>query len=263
MIAGRTKTYFLSDLHLGAAYLTHPLERERILADFLLSIADDAKRLFLVGDVLDYWFEYRTVVPRGHTRFLGALARLADSGVEVTWMIGNHDIWLFDYLRDELGIKVIDGSIDTVIDGRRFFISHGDGLGTLQPGFRLIRSIFRNRFCQRLYAALHPRWTVGFAYWWSAKNRDFDPSRPPAFEGELRENVEGWARAYAADHPETDYIVLGHHHVMVDEAITERCRLVILGDWIYNYSYAVFDGSTLKLEQFDRAKRLFNDNSHC
>ena len=116
----RTKTYFLSDLHLGAAYLNRPHDRERMLARFLDGIAGDAARLYLVGDILDYWFEYRTVVPRGHVRFFGALAKLADTGVEIIWLIGNHDIWMFDYLRDELGVRVIDGSVETVIDGKRF-----------------------------------------------------------------------------------------------------------------------------------------------
>lgn len=261
MTERRTKTYFLSDLHLGAAYLGDQKERERMAAEFLRSIAGDAARLYLVGDILDYWFEYRTVVPRGHTRFFGALAELADSGVEVTWLIGNHDIWMFDYLRDELGIRVVDGNVTADIDGKRFFISHGDGLGRLEPGFKVIRSVFRNRFCQKLYAAIHPRWTAGFAYRWSASNRDYDANCAPQFSGELRENVEDWAKGYVAEHPETDFIVLGHHHVMVDEPVGNRCQLVILGDWIYNYSYAVFDGEKLLLKQYDSAITRFNNYS--
>lgn len=254
----RTKTYFISDLHLGAAYLDKPHERERMLADFLASIADDAAHLYLVGDILDYWFEYRTVVPRGYVRFFGALASLADAGVGITWLIGNHDIWMFDYLRDELGIEIIDGSIVREIAGRHFFISHGDGLGKLEPSFRFIRSLFRNRFCQRLYAAIHPRWTVAFAHRWSASNRGYDVSSKPVYDGQLRHTVETWAAGYVAANPDTDYIILGHHHVMVDEAVADGCRLVILGDWIYNYSYAVFDGEKMELKQFDRALWRFN-----
>lgn len=260
-MAKRTKTYFLSDLHLGAAYLDRPHDRERILAEFLHSIADDAARLYLVGDILDYWFEYRTVVPRGHVRFFGALASLADAGVEIVWLIGNHDIWMFDYLRDELGVKVVDGSICEVIAGKNFFISHGDGLGKLKPGFRFIRSMFRNRICQRLYAAIHPRWTVGFAYSWSSSNRGYDPSDKPVYEGELRDQVESWAKDYVKHNPKTDYIILGHHHVMVDEALGDKTRLVVLGDWIYNYSYAVFDGENLRLEQYAMAVTEFNNYS--
>lgn len=261
-MSGRTKTYFISDLHLGAAYLDRPHDRERVLAEFLNEISADAARLYLVGDVLDYWFEYRTVVPRGHVRFFGALAALADAGVEITWLIGNHDIWMFDYLRDELGVKIVDGSINEIIEGKNFFISHGDGLGKLKPSFRFIRSLFRNRLCQRLYAAVHPRWTVAFAYKWSSSNREYDPKIVPVYEGAIKNSVEEWAESYMSSHPDTDYIVLGHHHVAVDETLDNGARLIILGDWIYNFTYAVFDGQSLILKQFARAASEFNKNLH-
>lgn len=252
------KTYFISDTHLGAAYLDRPQLRERMLVEWLDGIASDAESLYLVGDILDYWFEYRTVVPRGYVRFFGALARLADSGVRITWLIGNHDIWMFDYLRNEIGIEIVDGSIVREIDGKVFFISHGDGLGKLKPSFRFIRTLFRNRFCQKLYSAIHPRWTVGFAHSWSAHNRAYDATKIPQYEGELQNNIERWAEGYIKEHPETDYIILGHHHVVVDKDINGRCRLVILGDWIYNYTYAVYDGKNVVIKQFDRASSLFN-----
>lgn len=253
-----SKTYFISDLHLGAAYLDRPHDRERIIADFLDSIADDAREIYLVGDILDYWFEYRNVVPQGHVRFFGALARLADRGIKITWLIGNHDIWMFDYLRNELGIRIIDGSVTTEIDGRHFFISHGDGLGRQQASFRFIRSLFRNRTAQKLFAAIHPRWTVSFAYRWSRSNRNYNPALPPSYDGEIKASVENWAESYLKDHPDTDFIILGHHHVMVEKTIAPHTKLVVLGDWIYNYSYAVFDGKNLYLKQFDRAFREFN-----
>lgn len=146
----RSTTYFIADLHIGAKYITDPRDHERRVVDFLRSIKDDAKTLYLMGDVLDYWFEYKKVVPRGYIRFFGALAELADAGVEIIWFVGNHDIWLFDYLRDEIGLKVVDGVEIREIDGKRFFLSHGDGVGRIRPGFRIIRSLFRNRFCQWL-----------------------------------------------------------------------------------------------------------------
>lgn len=257
----RNNTYFISDLHLGAAYLDRPHDRQRAVVAFLDSIAGEAKRIYLVGDILDYWFEYHNVVPRGFVRFFGKLAELADSGVEIIWMIGNHDIWMFDYLRNEIGMKVVDGSITETIDGKKFFISHGDGLGRLPASFRFIRGLFRNRFCQRLYAAIHPRWTVGFAYWWSSSNRDYSPSRVPAFDGKLRESVIDWCWEFVSVHPDVDYIVLGHHHVMVDEPIGDHTTLVILGDWIYNFSYAVYDGTKLELKQYASAENEFNKNS--
>ncbi|MBR5745314.1 MAG: metallophosphoesterase, partial [Muribaculaceae bacterium] len=115
----RSTTYFIADLHIGAKYITDPRDHERRVVDFLRSIKDDAKTLYLMGDVLDYWFEYKKVVPRGYIRFFGALAELADAGVEIIWFVGNHDIWLFDYLRDEIGLKVVDGVEIREIDGKR------------------------------------------------------------------------------------------------------------------------------------------------
>lgn len=244
-------TYFISDLHLGASYIGDRIERERKIVELLERMGEDAESLYLVGDILDYWFEYKTVAPRGYVRFLGVLAKLADQGVKITWLIGNHDIWMFDYLSKELGIEVVDGNMIREINGKKFFISHGDGLGRQKASFRFIRWLFRNRTAQKLYSAIHPRWTVGFAYWWSAKNRDYDAKRVPLYDGEIRENVEAWAKAYVADHPDVDYIVMGHHHVMVEEAIDEKTKLIILGDWIYNFSYGIFDGKNFVLKQFE------------
>lgn len=244
--------YFISDMHLGASYLPDARAHERRVTAFLHSLRGHAGALYLVGDVLDYWFEYRTVVPRGYVRFFGELAALADSGVSITWLTGNHDIWLFDYLRDEIGIEVVDGAITREINGKHFFIAHGDGLGRTSASFRFIRSLFRNRLCQKLYSAIHPRWTIPFAHRWSAGSRGYTPGQSAAWDGPMRNNVEAWAKTYAAEHPDTDYIVLGHHHVAVDEAVPgSRCRLIILGDWITHDTYACFDGTSLKLEKFE------------
>ena len=134
------KTYFISDLHLGAGYISDGRAHQQRVVRFLDSIADDADELIMLGDVLDYWYEYRTVVPRGFTRFFGALARLADRGVKITWFLGNHDIWLFDYLRDEIGMRVVDGSEVREIYGRKFYMAHGDGVGRLPASFRTQRA---------------------------------------------------------------------------------------------------------------------------
>ena len=152
--------YFISDLHLGATYLKEPLDYERRVVKWLKSIEDNVSRLYLLGDILDYWYEYREVVPRGFTRFFGQIASMADAGVEITWFIGNHDIWIFDYLPGELGIKVVDGTMITEIDGARFFLAHGDALGKLPLGFRMMRSIFRNKLCQKLFAAVHLKFNL-------------------------------------------------------------------------------------------------------
>ena len=247
----RDKAYFISDLHLGAHYFTDPREYERRAVRFLDSIAEDAAELYLLGDILDYWYEYRTVVPRGFTRFFGALGRLSDAGVKITWYIGNHDIWLFDYLRDEIGMRIVDGYEVRTIMGSRFLLSHGDGLGKLPPLFRAIRATFRNRFCQRLYSAIHPRWTIPFAYRWSSHSRDF-AHYTPRFEGEENEPLIEFCRGYLKEHPgSVDYFVFGHRHILIDFPLgIGDSRMIILGDWIHHFSYGVFDGKKFSLHKF-------------
>lgn len=239
------RIYFASDFHLGATYEPTARDKERRIADWIDSIIPDCAHLYLLGDVLDYWFEYRTVVPRGYIRFFGALARLRDSGAAITWIAGNHDIWLFDYLRDEIGIEIIDGTLERDILGKRFFLAHGDGLGKLPRGFRIIRGVFRNRVCQKLYSAIHPRWTIPFAHAWSTSSRRKENSTPP-FRGE-EEPLLGFARAEHQRNPSVNYFVMGHRHLLVDMPIGSECRFVILGDWLVNDSYGVFDGENFSL----------------
>jgi UDP-2,3-diacylglucosamine hydrolase len=246
------KTYFISDLHLGATYLSSPLDYERRVVRFLNSIADSADRLYLLGDILDYWYEYRTVVPRGYTRFFGALASLADRGVKITWFIGNHDIWIFDYLQTEIGVRVVDGFEVADIKGKKFFLSHGDGLGQLPLSFRIIRSIFRNRVCQKLYAGIHPRWTIPFAHRWSNHSRHFIDC-PPQFTGEENEPLVAFSRNYLNTVDSSiDFFVYGHRHVLVDYPLNiNNSRMIILGDWIHHFSYGEFDGSDFSLHTFE------------
>lgn len=243
-------TYFISDLHLGAGYIKDQRGAEMRVVRFLDSIRDKADELYMLGDVLDYWFEYRTVVPRGYVRFFGALASLADAGVKIYWFIGNHDIWLFDYLRDEIGVTVIDGVQIKDIRGKKFFLNHGDGVGRIKPGFRFIRSIFRNRLLQKLYSGIHPRWTIPLAHLWSTHNRHF-MDYEPQFKGMDAEPLALFAKEYYRNVDSSiNYFVFGHVHVVVDEPLSPTCRFVILGDWIRNFTYAVFDGYTLKIEKF-------------
>lgn len=252
-MSGRTCTYFLSDAHLGAAYIADRRAHEGALVDFLRSIESTAKTVYLLGDILDYWFEYRTVVPRGYVRFFGQLARMADSGIRIVWFTGNHDIWLFDYLRDELGIEIADpsgGGMAVEIGGTHFFLGHGDDLGRQPRGYRLLRGIFRCRFLQKLYSGIHPRWTLPFAHGWSSHSRKAAPPEPH-LEGPQRAALEVECRRLASLDPDLRYIVIGHHHVAIDEPVTASCRLIVLGDWIKKRTYAVFDGHSLALRHFD------------
>lgn len=252
--AGRRLTYFLSDLHLGAAY-TDVRSREATAVAFLRSIEDSAAALYLLGDVLDYWYEYRTVVPRGYVRFFGQLARMADAGVRIVWFTGNHDIWLFDYLRDEIGIEVIDAPADGLvrdIGGRRFLLSHGDTFGPVPRSYRTLRAVFRNRFCQWLFASVHPRWTIPLAHGWSSHNRTSrgEPAADTSWQVEVKARLAAEGRRVAAARPDINYIVMGHYHLELDETVGPDCRLIVLGEWLTTNTYAIFDGSTLELRSW-------------
>lgn len=239
-------TYFLSDLHLGAPYMIHTRENELRIVAFLDSIKKDAETIYLLGDILDYWYEYRYVVPRGYVRFFGKLAELADSGIRIVWLKGNHDIWIFDYLPNELGIEVVDGSIVEEIHGKNFFLSHGDGVGKLDPSFKFIRGLFRSKFCQWAFSGIHPRWTVPFAYNWSAHSRKEGEARGIPDEALLK-NLKEFVRDYHKEHPEIDYFVFGHIHVLSREEISSGCEMIVLGEWIRTFSYARFNSDGLQL----------------
>jgi len=240
------KAYFLSDLHLGAPYFPDSREAERRVVSFLDSIKGDAEVIYLLGDILDYWYEYRYVVPRGFVRFFGKLAELADSGIRIVWFIGNHDIWIFDYLPGELGIEVVDGSLVEEIDGRYFYMTHGDGIGRLKPSFRFLRKLFRNRTCQKVFSAIHPRWTVPFAYNWSRHSRKIDgPSHSDA--ARMKDNITTFSREYLNVHPEMNYFIFGHLHLLERFPISSGCEVVVLGEWIATFSYGVWDGNSFKL----------------
>lgn len=249
-----TDTYFISDVHLGASYVGDRRAHEARLCRFLRSIAPSAGRLVMVGDILDYWFEYRTVVPRGYVRFFGELARLADAGVELIWYIGNHDIWLFDYLRTEIGIDIRDprGGYELCrFDGSLFCVGHGDGIGHRSAGFRFIRGLFRNKLCQKLFSGIHPRWTVPLAHRWSSHSRKGTSVPSEACTARVRAELEGFSRTLLREHPELRYVIIGHHHVVIDEEVADGCRLIVLGDWLNHSTYARFDGKTLELCDFE------------
>ncbi|MCD8287395.1 MAG: UDP-2,3-diacylglucosamine diphosphatase [Porphyromonadaceae bacterium] len=243
--------YFLSDLHLGAKTVppVDRLERERRVVRWLDRIKPDASALYLLGDILDYWYEYRYVVPRGFARFFGKIAEFTDAGIEVHWFIGNHDIWIFDYLPSELGIIVHRSPCLLSLGRYTAYLAHGDGLGRTPFSFRFIRRIFRSRFCQALYAAIHPRWTVPFAHRWSVHSRTSGVDLP--YQGEEGEFLVRYAQEYSKVHPvpHIDFFIFGHRHIMLDLMLAKDCRVVILGDWIHHFSFARFDGERLVLEQ--------------
>lgn len=250
-MAERTKTYFLCDAHLGANYIADRRAHENILVRMLSFMAQDAKTVYLLGDILDFWFEYRTVVPRGFVRFFAAVARLTDAGVKVYWFKGNHDMWIFDYLQNELGVEIVDDYVVHAIDGKTFLLSHGDGLGEIPTGFKYLRRIFRNGICQKLCASIHPRWILPFAHAWSSHSRGEDVTYVPEYRGDDVEPSMVFAKEYAKSHPEIDYFVVGHRHVLVDRQVPDsHARLLILGDCFSQFTYAVFSENELRIEHF-------------
>ena len=234
------RTYFISDLHLGAPYFADSREAERRVVSFLESIREDADAIYLLGDILDYWYEYRYVVPRGFVRFFGKLAELSDSGIKITWLIGNHDIWIFDYIPNELGIRVIDGYLEEEIHGCKVYMAHGDGTGRQPAGFRLIRSLFRSRICQFFYSAIHPRWTIPFAYSWSRHSRATGREAGQDWHP-LLDNLTAFSKEYLAEHGDVRHFIYGHLHILKQVRLSEDCDLTILGDWISTFSYAALD----------------------
>lgn len=240
------KAYFFSDLHLGAKYNEDDRHLEKRFVAFLDSIRDEAEEIYLLGDILDYWFEYRHVVPRGFVRLFGKLAELSDAGVKITWLIGNHDIWIFDYIPTETGVTVVDGILDTEILGRKFSLQHGDAIGG-NLKFRFLRKLFRNRVCQKLYSGIHPRWTVGFAYGCSKRSRQKERA-----EGyvpcNLIDKIREWCRGQIAQGNPAEYYVFGHLHSLYNETLPEGRRLIVVPDWPSDLTYGVFDGDTFMLK---------------
>ena len=249
--------YFLSDAHLGCRALKHTRQQERRLVRFLDEIKDKAEAVYLLGDMFDFWYEYRQVVPKGYTRFLGKLSELTDMGVEVHFFTGNHDIWCWEYLQKECGVSMHYQPITLSIADKTFYIGHGDGLGDTDRGFRFIRAIFHNRICQRLFSWLHPDIGVSFGLAWAKHSRiKHEPSLnngvggDPAYMGEDKEPLVLYAKDYLKSHPDINYFLFGHRHIELDLMLSHDARLLVLGDWITQCTYAVFDGEHLFLENY-------------
>lgn len=243
--------YFLSDAHLGSRAIPHGRTQERRLVNFLDSIKDRASAVYLLGDMFDFWYEFRLVVPKGYTRFLGKLSELTDKGVEVHFFIGNHDIWCGDYLEKECGVTIHREPLTCEIYGKEFYLAHGDGLGDHDRKFKFLRAMFHSKLLQRMFSALHPRWSIDFGLEWAKHSRmKRENGREPDYMGEDKEPLVLYTKEYLKSHPDINYFIYGHRHIMLDLMLTRNTRLTILGDWINDFSYAVFDGENFFLEQY-------------
>ncbi len=247
-MAIRDKIYFASDFHLGARPRLAIHERESRIVRWLDSIKADAAELYLMGDVFDFWFEYATVVPKGYIRFLGKLAELADIGIKITLFKGNHDMWMFGYLANELGATIIDNELVIERNGKTFYLHHGDGLGPGDQRYKFLKKIFRSKLCQWLFARLHPNLGIGIAQRWSAHSRIASGGQE-TFQGEAKE----WLVTYAKEvlhHRRYDYFIFGHRHLPLDIALPLGSRYINLGEWINYNTYAIFDGEKLELRKW-------------
>lgn len=234
--------------------MSDPLDYERRVVRFLESIEDDCAELYLLGDIIDYWFEFRYVVPRGFTRFLGQLGRMSDRGVKIHWFTGNHDIWIFDYLPNEIGCQLHTRPEVVEVFGQRLFLAHGDGIGEESRMFKLMNGFFHNRLCQQLFSWVHPDWTTGFAHWWSRKSR-LNGNEFPDYLGEDKEHLVRFAKDYLKTGEKIDFFLFGHRHIMLDLMLSRDARILILGDWITHFSYAVLDEEgNMMLDQFEYAE---------
>lgn len=243
------KLYFASDFHLGAGGYLTSREREDRLVRWLDMIKADADEVYLMGDVFDFWFEYKSVVPRGYIRFLGKLAELADEGIKLYFFKGNHDMWMFNYFEKELGATIITNELEIERNGKKFYLHHGDGLGPGDKMYKFLKKIFRSKLCQWLFARLHPNLGVGIANYWS------NHSRIAGAKNIERINTEQeWLVVYSRELLKTqfyDYLVFGHRHLPLDIQLTEKSRYINLGEWVNYSSYAVFDGQELTLHHFE------------
>ncbi|MEN8789132.1 MAG: UDP-2,3-diacylglucosamine diphosphatase [Flavobacteriaceae bacterium] len=249
------KIYFASDNHLGAPTREESLPREKKFVAWLDKIKDDASAIFLLGDLFDFWFEYRTVVPKGFTRTLGKLAEIRDSGIPVYYFVGNHDLWMNGYFEEELQIPVFHRPQQFNINSTLFFIGHGDGLGPGDKGYKRMKKLFTNRFAQWCFRWLHPDWGVRVAQYFSVKNRLISGEEDIKFQGEDKEWLVQYARRKLQDQ-HYDYFVFGHRHLPLEIDLNKNTKYINLGDWITYYTYAVFDGKALKIEEFTSSEGL-------
>ena len=246
------KIYFASDFHLGYPDHQTSLVRERKVVAWLDSIKNDAQVVFLVGDIFDFWFEYKNVVPKGFVRLLGKLAELSDAGVEVIIFAGNHDIWMFDYFTKEMGIKVYrefqEYTIQKENHSKNFYVVHGDGLGPGDFGYKYLKKVFESKLSQWAFGWIHPHAGMSLATWWSGSRKDEE-----RIKQELQFRGDGeWLWSFAKEQEALkhhDFYIFGHRHLLLDLPVSENSRYINLGQWAYDdensYHFAVYDGVEL------------------
>ncbi len=239
----------MSDAHLGFPNAEESLKREKMLVQWLTEISSDASEIYLLGDIFDFWFEYKRVVPKGYIRLLGKIAEITDSGIPVHFFTGNHDLWIFNYLPSEIGITLHHDREIREINGKKLFIAHGDGLGPSDKGFKYLKQVFINPVAQWLFARIHPNFAVRLATRWSQHNHYHESVEDVTFLGEDKERLIQYAnRKLQQEH--FDFFIFGHRHIPLEIELQEHAKFINLGDWLYHFTYAVFDGNNIYLHEF-------------
>jgi UDP-2,3-diacylglucosamine hydrolase len=254
-LPGNKKIYFTSDWHLGYPGYQSGLKREKIILEWLRSIEKDAYAVFLVGDIFDFWFEYKYAVPQNFVRVLGQLAEMADKGIKLYYFYGNHDMWFRNYLAREIGVQFIPDYAEAKIDDKVFFVAHGDGLGPGDNKFKLIKKVFRNPVAQWFFRWLHPDLGIPLASYFSRKSRAHQPAEADQFLGADKEHLILFSKEKLKE-KHYDYFVFGHRHHFIEYDLTEKSKYINLGDWIKHFSYGVWDGKDFSLLQYQNPPDL-------
>jgi UDP-2,3-diacylglucosamine hydrolase len=243
------KIFFLSDFHLGAPDAKTSLQREKLIVQFLNEIKDEAHAIFIVGDLFDFWYEYRKVVPKGGVRLLGKMAELSDAGIALHFFVGNHDMWMTNYFQQELNVPVYFEPKEFEFNGKKFYIGHGDGLGPGDQGYKALKKVFRHPVCQWLFGILPPFFGIGLARYFSNKSRAAAGNKEEVFLGEDKE----WLLIHSKEvlqQKHVDFFVFGHRHLPIDFRLSPGTRYINLGEWINYCTYAVFDGKEMQLKSY-------------
>ncbi len=246
----KNKIYFASDFHLGVPSLQSSLAREKKICRWLDEIKKDAAEIYLVGDIFDFWYEYKYTIPKGTTRLLGKIAEISDSGIPIHFFVGNHDLWMNDYFTEELNVQVHHHPIEKIFNGKTFHIGHGDGLGPGDTMYKFLRKIFASSICQWLFSRLHPNLAFYIAKKSSKRSRVITGTSDEKFLG----NENEWLFLYCRNYLKTkavDYFIFGHRHLPLDLNVDNKARYINLGEWLNYCTYAVFDGNELSLKKFE------------
>ncbi len=244
------KIFFASDFHLGVPDAVTSLAREKKVVRWLESVRKDAHIIYLLGDIFDFWFEYKFTIPKGFIRLQGKLAELRDAGIEIAFFTGNHDMWMFDYFPKELGIPIHREPIELIIGTQKMIIGHGDGLGPGETSYKFLKAFFNSKICQWLFARIHPNLGMSIANYWSRQSRISNMKREEKFNGAENEYLFVWCREYEKK-SHHDYYLFGHRHLSLDLALAADARYVNTGEWVHGATYAVYNGSQLELKRFE------------